>query len=71
MRQTGVLSACGLVSFMDWQDKLLVDNKNAAFLACELTEITGIQIDASKVETNIVRFKIDPTVLKKKKKLTY
>lgn len=26
MRQTGVLSACGLVSLMDWEDKLLIDN---------------------------------------------
>jgi threonine aldolase len=26
MRQTGVLAACGLVSLMDWQEKLLVDH---------------------------------------------
>ncbi len=33
MRQTGVLSAACLVSLMDWQEKLQVDNENARFLA--------------------------------------
>ena len=26
MRQTGILSACALVSLMDWEDRLLLDN---------------------------------------------
>lgn len=50
---------------MDWEDKLLIDNKNATFLAEELASIPGIQIDASKIETNIVRFKIADKTLKR------
>jgi threonine aldolase len=38
MRQTGVLSAACLVSLMDWQEKLSVDNENATFLAQELAD---------------------------------
>jgi len=54
-----------LVSLMDWEDKLLIDNNNAKFLAEELANIPGIQIDASKIETNIVRFKIADKTLKR------
>lgn len=54
-----------MVSLMDWEDKLLIDNKNATFLAEELASIPGIQIDASKIETNIVRFKIADKTLKR------
>lgn len=50
---------------MDWEDKLLIDNNNAKFLAEELANIPGIQIDASKIETNIVRFKIADKMLKR------
>jgi threonine aldolase len=59
MRQTGILSACALVSLMDWEDKLLLDNQNAKFLATELASIPGIVIDPSTIDTNIVRFKIE------------
>lgn len=65
MRQTGILSACGLVSLMDWEEKLLLDNQNAKFLATELASIPGVLIDPDTVDTNIVRFKIDDRVLKK------
>jgi threonine aldolase len=42
MRQTGIISACALVSLMDWQEKLSVDNANAKFLAEELAAIPGV-----------------------------
>lgn len=67
MRQTGVLSACALVSLMDWEEKLLLDNKNAKFLATELASIPGILIDPATIDTNIVRFSVDEKVLKKVK----
>ena len=67
MRQTGVFAACGLVSLMDWQDKLLIDNQNAAFLAHELADINGVELNPSDVETNIVRFTIDAKLLRKLK----
>ena len=56
----GILAAPALVSLMDWQDKLTVDNQNAAFLAHELAEIPGVVIDPLTVETNILRFEFDP-----------
>ena len=52
---------------MDWEERLLLDNKNAQFLAAELATIPGILIEPSKVETNIVRFKIDKAALKRVK----
>ena len=67
MRQTGVLSACALVSLMDWEERLQLDNENAQFLAQELATFPGILIDPSKIETNIVRFKISQTTLDKVK----
>lgn len=64
MRQTGVLSACGMVSLNDWQEKLTVDNANASWLAHELAAIKGVIIDPKVVETNIIRFSFEPRVLK-------
>ena len=64
MRQTGVFAACGLVSLMDWQEKLTKDNLNAAWLAQELASIEGVLIEPELVETNILRFRFKPSVLK-------
>jgi len=67
MRQTGVFAACGLVALEDWQEYLQKDHENAAFLAHELATIPGVMIDPTVIETNILRFSIDPKVCKKKK----
>ena len=67
MRQSGILSAAGLVSLMDWEEKLLFDNQNAKFLATELADCKGIVFDASLVETNLVKFKIHEDAMKKLK----
>lgn len=67
MRQTGVLSAACLVSLMDWQDKLSVDNENATFLAHELADCKSIVFDPTLVETNIVKFTLDPKASKQLK----
>ena len=50
---------------MDWEEKIFTDHNNAAFLAEELSLVPGILIDPALVETNIVRFEIEPTLLKK------
>lgn len=65
MRQMGVVAAPALVALEDWQEKIAVDNENAAFLAHELAEIPGIKIDPSLVETNIVLFEIEKSMWKK------
>ena len=60
MRQTGIFAACGLVALQDWQEQLRSDHDNAAFLAQELAGIPGIQIEPELVETNILRFTVEP-----------
>ena len=67
MRQSGVLAACGIVSLMDWREKLEIDNKNASWMAHELAEIKGVVIDPTFIETNIVRFTFEKSLLSKMK----
>ena len=50
---------------MDWQEKIAEDNLNAAFMANELAEIKGIRIDPVSVETNILRFEFEDSLMKK------
>lgn len=52
---------------MDWEEKITQDNLNAAWLAEELASTPGIVVSPELVETNILRFKIEPEVLKKMK----
>lgn len=68
MRQTGILSAAALVSLMDWEEKLSTDNLNAKWLGEEIADIKALKdFDPSLVETNIVKFKLDPIAMKKLK----
>jgi threonine aldolase len=61
MRQVGVLAAAGLVALEESPKGLQRDHDNARYLAEELAKIPGIQLDASKVVTNIVRFDVSET----------
>jgi threonine aldolase len=61
MRQAGILAAAGLVALEESPAKLAADHANARFLAEGLARIPGIQIDPSKVETNIAVFDISAT----------
>ena len=63
MRQAGVLAAAGLVALEESPAKLNVDHANAGFLAEGLARIPGIQVDPSKVDTNIVVFDISASGL--------
>jgi threonine aldolase len=58
LRQAGVLAAAGLVALEDGPRSIPVDHENACFLADALAEVAGIQIDPSKVVTNIVVFEL-------------
>lgn len=58
MRQAGVLAAAGLIALEESPARLHEDHANARFLAERLSEIPGIEIDASQVRTNIVIFDI-------------
>lgn len=63
MRQAGVLAAAGLIALEKQPAKLAEDHANAKRLAKALSEIPGIQIDPSKVQTNILVFDIAKTGL--------
>jgi threonine aldolase len=63
MRQAGVLAAAGLIALEDMPHRLGEDHANARFLAGELAKLPGIQIDPTRVQTNIVIFDITATAL--------
>lgn len=54
MRQAGVLAAAGLCSLNEMVDRLAEDHANARRLAEGLQVLPGVDIDLSKVETNMV-----------------
>jgi threonine aldolase len=56
MRQAGVLAAAGLIALEQGPNRLQEDHDNARVLAERLAHIPGIDLDASKVQTNIVIF---------------
>ncbi len=55
-RQAGVMAAAGLWALNHMVDRLDDDHRNARTLAEGLAELEGIDIDLSRVETNIVIF---------------
>ncbi len=57
MRQTGILTACGIISLEDMVDRLAEDHDNAKHLANGLEGIKGFSIKPETVQTNIVCFK--------------
>ena len=63
MRQAGVLAAAGIVALEDGPKRLQVDHDNAQVLARKLAAIPGIELDPSKVQTNIVIFSVKPSGL--------
>lgn len=61
MRQVGVLAGAGLVALEEGPKLLAEDHDNAQLLAQGLARIPGIQIDPTKVQTNIVIFDVGGT----------
>ena len=67
MRQSGVLTACGIVALTDWQQKIEIDNANAYWIGQQIAGIKGLMIDPKLIETNIVRFTFEKSLLSKMK----
>lgn len=63
MRQAGILAAAGLIALEEGPQRLPIDHANASFLAQELAQIPGIQIDPAKVVSNILFFDVSGTGL--------
>jgi threonine aldolase len=58
MRQAGVLAAAGLVALETMVDRLAEDHENARTLAEGLAGLRGVECDLTRVQTNIVRFRL-------------
>ena len=58
MRQAGVLAAAGLVALEEMVDRLADDHANARVLAEGLAGLPGIDCDLSRVQTNLVYFRL-------------
>ena len=54
MRQAGVVAAAGLVALDEMVERLAEDHGNARRLAEGLSGLPGVEIDLSRVETNMV-----------------
>ncbi|MBI4414371.1 MAG: aminotransferase class I/II-fold pyridoxal phosphate-dependent enzyme [candidate division NC10 bacterium] len=60
MRKAGVLAAAGIVALEKMVDRLEVDHANAKRLAAGLAKIPGVLLDAGRVQTNIIIFRLAP-----------
>ncbi len=58
MRQAGHLAAAGLIALNDLVSRLQNDHENAKTLASQISKIEGVELDETKVRTNIVFFKL-------------
>lgn len=55
MRQAGIIAACGLEAVKpSWIARLGEDHRRAQALASGLAEVTGIEVDLDRVDTNMV-----------------
>jgi threonine aldolase len=57
-RQAGVMAAAGLVALDTMVDRLAEDHENARTLAEGLAELPGVDCDLSRVQTDIVFFRL-------------
>jgi len=58
MRQAGIIAAAGIVAIEKMVDRLRDDHANAKHLARGLSNIRGIGLDPSRVQTNIVLYDV-------------
>ncbi|PDW04516.1 low-specificity L-threonine aldolase [Candidatus Viridilinea mediisalina] len=63
MRQAGIIAAAGMVALTSMIERLAEDHANARLLASGLAELPGVQLDLSRVQTNIVRFELSNKAL--------
>lgn len=62
MRQAGILCAAAKIALTENVEKLKVDHENAQYLALQLNNIKGINVNVSQVMTNMVFAKIDKSI---------
>ena len=59
MRQAGHLAAAGIIALNDHVERLKKDHENAKYLARHISRLDGIEVDESKIKTNILFFKLE------------
>ncbi len=59
MRQSGVMAAAGLYALEQGLGQIAEDNAHARRLAAGLSDIPGVQIDVSRVQSNLVFFTVN------------
>jgi len=62
MRQVGVIAIAGLLALDTMIERLEDDHANARLLARGLSSIAGVQLDPAEPQTNMVYFKLSPSV---------
>jgi threonine aldolase len=58
MRQAGILAAAGLIALETMTERLVEDHENARFLATQVADMPGVELDPATVQTNIVIFRL-------------
>lgn len=61
-RQAGIIAAAGIVALDNMIDRLEEDHIRAARLAAGIAELPGIQLTKGSPNTNMVFFKLDPSL---------
>jgi len=61
MRQSGILAAAGIYALEHHIERLADDHTHAQLFAARVAEITGIELDPPKIETNMVFFDVSGT----------
>jgi threonine aldolase len=59
LRQSGVIAAAGIVALETMVDRMADDHANAKALARGLADLPGLNVDVSRVQTNIVMVTVD------------
>jgi threonine aldolase len=59
MRQSGILAAAGLYALDNHFSRLGEDHENARLIAEKLAGVRGVELDLSKIQSNIVIFSLD------------
>lgn len=63
MRQAGVIAAAGIIALEQMVDRLEEDHRHARSLAEGISSIHGLSIDLPGIQTNIIYFDLDSTLL--------
>ncbi len=66
MRQAGIIAVAGLHALDHHVERLAEDHDNARVFATALAELPGIDLEADRVETNMVYFDVAATGLSAK-----